>query len=181
MVVSGDEIRDPIRGQRLLFRKTAQDTCGELVEVEAFYQPGSVAPPVHLHPHQEEYFAVLAGSMSVRMHGQEKIYTRGEQFSIPAGTPHAMWNESKEEAHLLWQTRPALRTDEFFEVMWKLAEAGKVNKKGLPGILQLSVILRQYRREFRPVKPPIWVQHALFLPLAFLGKLCGYRPTWNAR
>src|SRR5579884_466073 len=144
---------DPVRGQRIVFRKTAQDTNGELVEVEAFYQPGSEAPPAHIHPEQEEYFEVLAGSIHTRVDGHEKVYHVGEAFRIPAGVPHTMWNGSEAETRLLWQTRPALHTDAFFEIMWGLAQDGKTNRAGLPNLLQLSVIMQQYQREFRPVKP----------------------------
>src|SRR5260221_11374321 len=64
MACPDEELIDPIRGQRLVFRRTAQETHGALGEVEAFYQPTSVASPAHLHLHQEEYFEVLSGSMT---------------------------------------------------------------------------------------------------------------------
>ncbi len=172
---------DPVRGQRIVFRKTAQDTNGELVEVEAFYQPGSEAPPAHIHPEQEEYFEVLAGSIHTRVDGHEKVYHVGEAFRIPAGVPHTMWNGSEAETRLLWQTRPALHTDAFFEIMWGLAQDGKTNRAGLPNLLQLSVIMQQYQREFRPVKPPLVVQKMVFALLAPLGRLCGYRATYGEK
>lgn len=175
MARSGEELSDPIRGQCLIFRKTAEETNGELVEVEAIYQPSSVAPPAHLHPQQEERFAVLAGRITVRVAGQISVYQAGETFHVPAGVVHQMWNGSDEEARLSWQTRPALRTEDFFEIMWGLAQGGKTNKAGLPNILQLAVILWQYRREFRPAKPPLVVQNVVFALLATLGRLCGYR------
>ena len=174
MARAWDELFDPIRGQRLIFRQTARDSEGKLVEVEAFYQPGSQVPPEHIHPQQEEYFEVLAGSIDTRINGQEKRYEPGESFRIPAGTAHQIWNGGSTEAHLLWQTRLALHTENFFEIMWGLAQAGKTNKAGLPNLLQLAVILRQYRHEFRPVKPPPLVQDLVFASLASLGRLCGY-------
>ena len=177
MACPGDELIDPIRGQRIVFRRTAQDTNGELVEVEAFYQPNSVAPPAHLHPQQEERFEVLSGSMMLRLNGQETIHHAGEAFCIAAGTAHEMWNGSEAETQLRWQTRPALHTDAFLEVMLGLAQAGKTNKAGVPNIFQLAVIMRQYRQEFRLIKPPFLVQKAIFGLLAPLGRLCGYRAT----
>lgn len=177
MARTGDAFFDPIRGQRLIFRKTARESEGKLVEVEAFYRPGAVAPPEHIHPQQEEYFEVLAGSIDTRVNSQEKRYEAGESFRIPAGTAHQMWNGGSTEARLLWQTRPALHTDDFFEMMWRLAQAGKTNKAGLPNLLQLAVILQQYRREFRSVGLPLLVQNVVFALLAPLGKLCGYRAT----
>jgi mannose-6-phosphate isomerase-like protein (cupin superfamily) len=177
MARAGEELFDPIRGQRLIFRKTAWDSKGELVEVEAFYRPSSEAPPEHIHPRQEEYFEVLAGSIDTRVNGQEKRYEAGESFRILAGTAHQMWSGGGVEARILWQTRPTLHTDDFFEIMWGLAQAGKTNKAVLPNPLQLAVILQQYRREVRPTKPPLIVQNIVFALLAPLGRLCGYRAT----
>lgn len=174
MAGPGEVLIDPIRGQRLVFRRTAKETHGELLEVEAFYQPTSIAPPAHLHPHQEEHFEILAGSMTICVNNQEHTYHVGEICDIPAGTAHSMWNGSEAEAHLLWQTRPALHTEDFFEVMWGLAQAGKTDKAGVPNLLQLAVILRQYRQEFRPIRPPLMVQNIVFVLLAALGRLCGY-------
>jgi|SRR5579859_535126 len=181
MARAGDEFFDPIRGQRLIFRQTARESKGELVEVDAFYRPGSDAPPEHIHPQQEEYFEVQAGSIETRVNGQEKRYEAGESFRIPAGAAHQMWNGGSTEARLLWQTRPALHTDDFFEIMWGLAQAGKTNKAGLPNLLQLAVILQQYRQEFRPVKPPFIVQNIVFALLAPLGRLCGYGSIWTKK
>ncbi len=179
MACPGEELIDPVRGQRLVFRRTAQETNGELIEVEVFYQPASIAPPVHLHPQQEERFEVLSGSITVCLNSQENIYCAGETFAIPAGVPHTMWNGSEAETHLLWQTQPALHTEAFFEIMWRLAQAGKTNKAGVPNLLQLVVIMQRYRQEFRPVKPPLMVQNIMFTLLAPLGRLCGYRATSN--
>lgn len=177
MARPGDELIDPVRGQRLVFRRTTAETQGALVEVEAFYQPTSIAPPAHVHPQQEERFTVLSGSIMVRLAGQEQRYQAGETFCVPAGTAHEMWNESAAETRLLWQTLPALHTEAFFEVMWGLAQAGKTNQAGLPNLLQLAVIMRRYRHEFRAVRPPSLVQNVVFALLAPLGRLCGYRAT----
>jgi quercetin dioxygenase-like cupin family protein len=45
----------------------------------------------------------------------------GESIELPRGTVHAMWNAGDEPVVLVWQTRPALRTEEFFETVAKLA------------------------------------------------------------
>ena len=88
---------------------------------------------------------------------------------------------AKPRPHLRWQTWPALHTEAFFKIMWGLAQEGKTNKAGVPNLLQLAVILRQYRQEFRPIKPPLMVQNIVFVLLATLGRLCGYRATWTLK
>src|SRR5258708_16870594 len=119
--------------------------------------------------------------MTIRVNGQEHIYHAGETLDIPAGTAHAMWNGSEAETHLRWQTWPALHTEAFFKIIWGLAQEGKTNKAGVPNLLQLAVILRQYRQEFRPIKPPLMVQNIVFVLLAPLRRLCGYRTTWTLK
>src|SRR5690348_9606715 len=92
----------------------ADDTGGELLELEATYEPGSVEPPEHLHPKQDERFEILAGTMAARIGDERKVLEAGEELFIPAGTPHSMWNAGSDTARLAWETRPALRTEDFF-------------------------------------------------------------------
>ena len=121
MVNAGDAIENPLSGQRLIFRKTAQDTGGELLEVESLYtKPTPSRPPVHYHPRQEERFEVLSGRLSVVVDGQERTLEEGEVLIIPPGAPHKMW-AAEAGARVHWQTRPALRTEALFETRWGLA------------------------------------------------------------
>ena len=94
---------------------------------------------------------------------------------MPVGRPHTWWNDSHEDAHVLLQVSPALRTEMFFETFFGLAKDGKTNSKGLPNLLSMAVILREYRDEVRLARPPAVVQNAIFGPLAVLGRRVGYR------
>jgi len=175
LVQTGDVFENPASGQRLIFRKTAADTGGELLEVEAVYtKPSPSRPPVHVHPRQEERFEVLAGEVRAVVGGEERTLGTGELFVIPPGTPHGMWAE-KTGTRLLWQTRPALGTEAFFETVWGLAKDGKVNDKGVPNPLQAAVIAREFEQEYRLASPPWAVQAALFGTLAVVGRLLGYK------
>src|SRR5688572_12340648 len=98
MVKCGDEYSIPSGGQRLIMRRTAADTGGEVLEMEAVYAPGGQPPPVHFHPQQEERFTQLAGAMRVRVAGREHHLKAAKVLVIPAGTPHTMWNDGDEEA-----------------------------------------------------------------------------------
>ncbi|GHO58050.1 cupin domain-containing protein [Ktedonobacter robiniae] len=179
MVRVGEMIFDPIRKQKIIFRKTAKETRGELVEVEAVYHPSSTKPATHVHPQQEERFEVLEGSINTIIAGEKKTYQAGEIFHVPAGTTHEMWNGGTSETRVIWQTRPALHTDEFLEITLGLAQDGKTNPEGIPNLLQAAVIMWQYRREFHFVKPPLIVQRILFGLLAFIGHLRGYHGVYT--
>jgi hypothetical protein len=61
MAKAGDELVNPVTGLRTKFRKTAQDTSGELLQVDWIGEPGWTTGPDHVHPQQEERFEVLSG------------------------------------------------------------------------------------------------------------------------
>ena len=79
---------------------------------------------------------------------------------------------------MLWQVRPAMKTQAFLETMWGLGTDEETNTNGLPNILQLAVILREYSDEFRASSPPYPIQRILFAILAPIGRLLGYRARY---
>jgi quercetin dioxygenase-like cupin family protein len=112
---AGEEI-EGWGGMRLRFVRTAAETGGELLEMEAFYAGGADAPPEHLHPNQAERFEVLEGSFRTEVGGVDRRYEAGKSFEVPAGTPHRMAAEVP--SRVRWEVRPALRTAEFFEGLY---------------------------------------------------------------
>jgi quercetin dioxygenase-like cupin family protein len=176
MAEAGDIIEHPVTGEKVIFRKTAQDTGGELLLAELIVQPHGFVAAEHIHPLQEERFEVISGSVRLRMNGVEKEIQKGESMIVPSGTPHLWWNDSDEEAHVLVEVRPALRIEEFFETFFGLAQAGKVNKKtGLPNPLILALIMREFKQEIHLAQPPLPVQNVLFSVMGLIGRLCGYQ------
>ena len=143
---------NPFTGQSLTFRRTAADTGGDLLEVESTWASGGQAPPEHYHPRQEEHFEVLEGELQVRIGDAERTLPAGETIDVPPGTPHAMWNAGPASARALWQTRPALRTEGFFELAWGLAQAAHAGREGPSGD-EVAGMLREYSDEFRLGRP----------------------------
>ena len=164
---------------RLTFLRTAADTNGELLEMEAIYRPVSAAPPAHFHPGQEETFEILSGSLRFVIDGEEKIASTGERVVIPAGTIHLMHNPGTEPARVIWQTRPALRSQQFFETLYGLAMDGKTNAAGVPGLLQTVMIMREHAREFVLASPPAVVRKGVFAVLGMVGRVLGYRGRYS--
>jgi quercetin dioxygenase-like cupin family protein len=103
-------------GFELQLVRTGAETSGEVLEMEATYPGSDTLPPEHLHPQQAERFEVLEGSIRAIIGGTEHRYEAGETFEVPPGTRHQMGAE--EPARVLWETRPALRTAEFFERLY---------------------------------------------------------------
>jgi quercetin dioxygenase-like cupin family protein len=175
LVKTGDEILDD-GGYGLIFRKTALDTQGELLEMEAFYQPNGVLPPQHFHPNQEETFQVLAGTFLVVIGTDKFTYSTGETFKIPAGTSHAMQNASAEKGHLLWQTRPALRSEDFFETVWTMDRENPSDKRSVKEFLQLALVFQKFNREIRLSNP---TQRIILKLLAPVARILGYEAQWR--
>ena len=87
------EVR-PARNFEKVFRETARETGGELLEVESVYTRTSPSrPPAHYHPQQEERFEVLSGVLHVRVGDEERELREGDVLVVPPGTTHEMWTE----------------------------------------------------------------------------------------
>ena len=88
--------------------------------------------PEHVHPHQDEHIEVLAGMVSVHIKGQERTYVAGESFDFPRNVPHCFLGAAGcEEARILWQIRPALDSETFFETVYGLAADGNMKERAL--------------------------------------------------
>jgi mannose-6-phosphate isomerase-like protein (cupin superfamily) len=153
----------------------------ELLEVEATYGPTGKPPPSHLHSGQDEHFEVLAGSVTTRVAGRERALGRGETIDIPRGTPHQMWNAGDEPARVLWRTRPAGRTEEWFRAIDSLHREGRVGRGGMPGPLAFGALLTEYRDVFRLAVGPEPLVRPLLAALGVLGRARGYRFGGSAR
>jgi hypothetical protein len=106
--------------------------------------------------------------------GKEHILRPGERILIPAGVPHCFWNEGPEDVQHVGTFSPALNIAEFFEFFFALARDGKLNKKGIPNILQTSVMGLTYKDAIRLTSPPWFLQLMLYRILAPIGRLVGY-------
>ena len=149
MARKGEQIENPVAGMTLKFLQTSADSGGELLEMEATYRPSSNPPLAHFHPSQDEHFEVLEGTMMARIGDEpERRLSAGETLDVEAGVVHAMWNDGPEQARTLWQTRPALRTEEFFEqtsqVFREAHESGES-----PDGARLGAIVEEFSDEFR--------------------------------
>ena len=78
-------------------------------------------------------------------------------------------------ARATWQTRPALRTEDWFRAIDRLHREGRVGKNGTPGPLAFGVLLSEYRDVFRLASPPDVLARPLLWVLGLLGMMRGYR------
>jgi quercetin dioxygenase-like cupin family protein len=179
MIRAGETIENHVTGERIVFVETASETNGETVVIECFVRPSGFVAKAHVHPSQDERFEVLAGSVMFKLDGQELPARPGDVVLVPAGTKHQFWNASGEEAHFRCEIRPALGFEQLIETMFSLAADGKTNRKGMPNPLRLAVIARAHFDTVRLPFPPAWMQRLGLAVGAPLGRLVGYRPTYE--
>ena len=75
--------------------------------VEHPIAPRTLAAPMHVHEHEDEYSYVLEGELGVQI-GDEVRYARaGDLVFKPRGIWHAFWNRADEPARLLEIISPA--------------------------------------------------------------------------
>lgn len=135
-------------------------SSGEVYEQRVEYLPGSPFPPTHYHPAQDEYFEVETGAMVYVVDGVDREVGAVESIQIPRRTSHKARNASSEEPAIVrWESRPALRSEEFFAATARLS--------GNP--LDAALLASEYADVFRLSGPA-----GLAVPaLALLGRLTG--------
>jgi hypothetical protein len=93
--------------------------------------------------------------------------------------PHRFWNAGIVEAKLLMDIRPANRFEAFTRNMIGLAQDGKTGPKGMPNLLQLAVIAREFDDVIQFLSPPRFLQSALFPILAPIARMRGYKGSYS--
>ncbi|MBS1660510.1 MAG: cupin domain-containing protein [Bacteroidetes bacterium] len=180
MAYKNKTIRNPITGQEIRFIQTSKDTNGQLLEMESTYNAMSKEPVSHYHPHQDEFFTIVSGEMTVRLDGEEThTLQAGDTLEIPRNQIHAMWNATNQKAVINWQVRPALNTEQLLETVMGLASNGKCNKKGMPGILQVALTSGKFSKELKLVSPPLLVQTVVFSVLRPFALMAGYKAEYQ--
>jgi quercetin dioxygenase-like cupin family protein len=179
MIRTGQTIENPVTGELVTFVKTSADTGGELVEIDVVVQPDGYVAATHVHPSQEERFVVCSGVLEMKLRKQTIVARAGDVILVPAGTPHRFENAGDEPAHFSCEVRPALGFESLLETMFALAADGKTNRKGMPNPLRLAVIAHAHFDTVRLPFPPAWMQRIGLALGAPIGRLCGYRPTYE--
>jgi mannose-6-phosphate isomerase-like protein (cupin superfamily) len=169
---TGDRLTLP-GGANVLVAKSAAETNGERVELEITLPTGAPSPPPHFHPHQEEQWRVLAGTVEVLVDGSWRTLAEGESVTIPAGTVHTIRNRSGDPARVLDVHVPALDFQEYMEDLSRLAAEGKITSLRNPrSLIYLASVLRAHRTTQLTASRG---QRAAESALAAVGRLLGMR------
>ena len=159
----GGTIEDRLSGATIVFRKTAADTAGELLQIEVAAKPRWSAGPLHVHPCQEERVHVFTGRLRSRVRDAARDHGPDDFVSIPAATPHTLENAGQDDVRLLVEFRPAFRTEELFHTFLGIGPA-RTTTAPARDLLRVLVATRGYRDEIRIAwrsLAPSWVWDGL--------------------
>lgn len=175
MFGAGDEIENPVTGERIVFRQTSAETNGELLSFDYTLKPGGSVPFAHVHPRQEERFEIVSGQARIRIGTNKVLVGPGESVVVLPGTAHRLWNQGAEALRAVVEFRPALQMEQAFEQLFGLACEGKIGLLGLPkNPLRLAVLAHEFRDEVLLSALPQGLQRAVAALLAPIGRLLGY-------
>jgi quercetin dioxygenase-like cupin family protein len=166
MIKPGQTLENPVTGERFTFTDTAATTDGELLAFELGLRPGGAVPIPHVHPIQTERFEVVEGLMRFRVGLRRRFAGPGEVVEVPPRVLHSFANAGDEEARVRVEVRPALAMEEMLAEVVAMAEAGLMNRRGMPRRLRdLARLARKYDQEAHAPGLSVGVQRLLLAPL----------------
>ncbi len=106
MVKSGDVFEHPVTGEKIIVRKTARDTGGELYQMDFYLQSGAFVAAEHIHPLQEERFEVISGTLRGRVAGKEVSGAQKSNSSFLQVSPMSGGTQALTRRTCLWSSGP---------------------------------------------------------------------------
>jgi len=178
MTTTGDVIENPVTGERAVVRIGTKETGGASGSVDLYVRPGGAVMGEHWHPSMDERFTVMRGRVGFRLGGEERIAEPGVAVHVRPGVRHDWWNAGDTEALVRVEFSPGDRFEEMILNFFGLAQDGKTNDHGLPNVLQLALLAREFSDVIRFTRPPQLLQTVLFGILAPIARLRGYRGSY---
>jgi mannose-6-phosphate isomerase-like protein (cupin superfamily) len=175
----GDSLENRVTGERAVVLRGDEDAGGLPGLGHLIVKPQGAVVGEHLHPHMQERFRVVSGSLGARIAGEDRTLAPGDDVTVAPGTPHDWWNDGAVDASVLVETTPADgRFVDMLATMFGLANDGKTDAKGMPNLLQLAMIGEEFGDVIRFTKPPAAVQKVMFGLLGSIGRMRGYKGVY---
>ena len=166
MIKPGQTLENPVTGERFTFTETAATTGGELLAFELGLRPGGAVPIPHVHPIQTERFEVVEGLMRFRLGLRRRLAGPGGVVEVAPGIVHSFANAGDETARVRVEVRPALAMEEMLAEVVAMAEAGLMNRRGMPRRLRdLAALARKYEQEAHAPGLSVGMQRLLLASL----------------
>lgn len=177
-IKAGEIWENPVNRERLRILERPWDNSEGRGTFEMTALVGARVVGEHRHPAIVERFSVLEGELTVKRNGHTGLLRAGESAVAEAGVWHDWWNAGEHDARVRVEITPGERFMHMIETFFGLARLGHTDRKGMPPLLQLVPIAREFSDvvEFR--SPPAVVQRTVFGALAPIARWRGYRGTY---
>jgi quercetin dioxygenase-like cupin family protein len=96
----------------ILFKVLPRETSNGLFVIEHVNMVNG-GPPLHMHPHQEEYFYVISGEVRFALGDQRLVLHAGDSVLGPRGIPHTFAAVEGKPSRMLISFSPAGRMEQF--------------------------------------------------------------------
>jgi hypothetical protein len=157
------------------------DTNGRRFRFERMLPPGTGKGEPHLHEDFTQVWEGVQGEAMIMVGGEERPLMAGQRVVLAPGTKHRdPWNISTADAIVRAQFEPVpefIRA--YTEAYVNRMQAGELNEQDEFSLMQILVIAHAYDGKSYGISPPVVVQRA-FGPLgALIGRLRGYRSSYD--
>jgi quercetin dioxygenase-like cupin family protein len=175
---AGEVYVNPASGERAVVVLGTYETGGKRLVVDAYLRPGGGMVGRHYHPSLHERFNVIHGEVTFTLNDEKHVAQLGQTVDIPQGTLHSFWNSGSTDALVRMDVQPAGRFAMLIKNGFSLAQDGKTDKTGKPGMLQIALMAREFDDVVRYDMGPRLVQQILFLVLTPIAKLRGLKGSY---
>jgi mannose-6-phosphate isomerase-like protein (cupin superfamily) len=152
--------------------RSADDTDGEVLEVNGWLGPHQPSPPVHVHDNVEDSFEIVEGRLDVKLDGTWHTYGPGERAAAAPGHRHTLRNSHNEPVRFINRHRPAADNEGFFRDMASPASTGRMGA-GVPHSPRQAIYAAMLFRAHPTAIRTSLVQRFAFATLSSLGRVLG--------
>ncbi len=152
MTTIPDTIENPVTGERIRFLESTPERLVFALEV----RPGGFVASAHLHPLQEETFAIAEGSLLFRIGRDEVKAEPGDAIRLPRGVPHTWRQLGEGPVRCTCTLTPALEWEHLFRHVFAAAHRDDADPRtGFPPLCELLRILAAFPdHAYAPFPPP---------------------------
>ncbi|HEY6631656.1 MAG TPA: cupin domain-containing protein [Rhizobiaceae bacterium] len=184
MARCGDVYENRVNGEYAVVLRGSEDRGDGPGIAHLTALPGAAVVGEHFHPFMIETFTVLKGTLDAKIAGRPMALMAGQTAVVGPGVAHDWWNSSKtDEAHVLVTVDAAPsathvdanRFETLIGMLFGLANDGKVDRKGRPGLLQGALLAQEFSDIIVFTHPPPSVQKVAFGILTPIARLLGYK------
>lgn len=134
------DVTNKVTGDRMKLIHSP-DSGFDSVKIEFTLPPQAKGAPLHYHLSFVETFAVIGGTLEMRVGSENRIVESGEAVTVPIRVPHSFNNPAADWVTFTTEIAPAGEFEKFIRAMYGLANDGKTNKTASEATKAAAVVV----------------------------------------